>query len=176
MTAYPALAASVEEDQARLIARRLLSDGSDKWEVESSCSHHPLWSVRFSVQRRSLVAALLPAELSVVVDAVSGRGHMVADARLNDQLVASTHAGPSEFGEPHRRPEVGAERAEQIARALAGAAMRKRAKLGMSFDLSVQDVALVLKPNWVITAMSRHAHARLLIDGFDGSHYVMSYG
>ena len=199
MTPYPVIEASVTADQARAIARGLLSDAGSAggWEVESTSAFHPLWVFEFRVVTGATRASHLPAGLLVTVDAVSGRGALVADDALAASLVAALagtaqNAGqvspvaqllgkgsqPSipRFAAPHRPAEVDPAVAERSARALAATAVRRRAKLGVSFDLALgKPATLMLKPNWVVTARSGTVHTKLLIDGFDGSHYVISY-
>lgn len=174
MALYPALSASIDARQAEAIAHRLLSGQNAQWMVTSSISHHPLWCVRFTLKSRSL-GRLLPSSFTVMVDGVSATGHMVADRKLESALTKAIGTSAPPRAKPHRKPVVDADKAERIARSVAEAALRKRAKLGMSFNLTAEETLLVLKPNWVITAASAQARARLLIDGFNGSHYVMSY-
>lgn len=174
MALYPALSASIDARQAEAITHRLLSGQNAQWMVTSSVSHHPLWCVRFTLKSRSL-GRLLPSSFTVMVDGVSATGHMVADRKLESALTTATETSAPPTAKPHREPVVDADKAERIARSVAEAALRKRAKLGMSFNLTAEETLLVLKPNWVITAASAQARARLLIDGFNGSHYVMSY-
>lgn len=174
MALYPALSASIGASQAEAIAHRLLSERNTRWVVKSSVSHHPLWCVRFTLKSRSL-GHLLPSSFTVMVDGISATGHMVADPKLESTLTKAIGTSAPPTARPHREPVIDANKAERIARSATEATLRKRAKLGMSFNLTTKEATLVLKPNWVITAASAQARARLLIDGFNGSHYVMSY-
>lgn len=61
----------------------------------------------------------------------------------------------------------------QAARDLAGAALRKRYKLGAMFDVETSQPRGVLKPNWIVTGQGRGISARMIVDGFDGSHWVI---
>lgn len=174
MTIYPVLPASIDANHAEAIVQRLLSEESTGWMVKGSVSHHPLWCVRFTLKSRSL-GHLLPSSFIVMVDGVSATGHVVADRKLESALTKATGTDALPTAKPHREPVIDADKAEHIARSVAEAALRKRAKLATSFNLTTDKTVLVLKPNWVISATSKQAHVRLLIDGFNGSHYVMSY-
>lgn len=174
MTLYPALPASIDANHAEAIVQRLISGENTGWMMKSSVSHHPLWCVRFTLKSRSL-GHLLPSSFTVMVDGVSATGHMVADRKLESALTKATGTDTFPTAKPHREPVIDADKAEHIARSVAEAALRKRAKLGMSFNLTTDETILVLKPNWVISATSKQARTRLLIDGFTGTHYVISY-
>ena len=70
--------------------------------------------------------------------------------------------------------EVPSDAVVRQARDLAAAALRKRYRLGMVFDLEPEEPRGVLKPNWVVDGRGRGMNARMLVDGFDGSHWVIS--
>ncbi|GAA2086968.1 hypothetical protein [Brevibacterium salitolerans] len=157
------------------------ASGAEAGSAEARLVHHPMWAVRFDVERgpRGL------ERLLCLVDAVSTTAHMVAEPQLAAAVLDAVRRGEEGLvdasgapgaASPHRPPTVSAEDAMEAARAVAGAAMRKRAKLAFLFSLRpAARPALVLKPNWLVRAQGSAAEAEFLLDGLDGSHYVIAF-
>ncbi|WP_029089605.1 hypothetical protein [Brevibacterium album] len=145
-------------------------------EAEAGLIHHPMWAVRFAVRRG-------PAGFDRVlclVDAVTSTAHMVSEPVLAAAVERVLRAGDAGEGAdtavPHREPRVSAAQAAEASRAAAAAAIRKRAKLAFLFALDQDgEPQLLLKPNWHVRARGSEASAEFLLDGLDGTHYVISY-
>lgn len=98
---------------------------------------------------------------------------MLVDARGGTSFIAHFPVEGTAIEASGALAEAPSEAVVRQARDLAAAALRKRYRLGMVFDLDPEEPRGVLKPNWVVEARGRGMSARMLVDGFDGSHWVI---
>lgn len=148
------LTPSVSAAEAEEVVRRRLGGG----QASARLVHHPFWHVRTTAHRRRGPVGVV----DVFVDAKGGSSFITHVPTDGEEVPAE---GP--LAEP--APESIA----QAARDLAGAALRKRYKLGAMFDVETSQPRGVLKPNWIVTGQGKGISARMIVDGFDGSHWVI---
>ncbi|WP_169251821.1 hypothetical protein [Brevibacterium sp. 'Marine'] len=137
-------------------------------------THHPFWWAALDVRIRGLFRrdASGPGQrLDVLVNAVSGRG-MIADFTPRGATAGSSEwlslIGEQSGPLPARRE------AERTARSLARAKVVKTVKLGMGIEVTpAGGLRGVLKPNWIVTGGNAKHSATILVDGLDGSHYIV---
>ncbi|MGO1908276.1 MAG: hypothetical protein ACTH1C_05140 [Brevibacterium linens] len=137
-------------------------------------SHHPFWWAALDVRTRGLFrrdASGLGQRMDVLVNAVSGRG-MIADFTPRGASAApeewSSLIGEQSGSLPTR------DEAERSARSLARAKVVKTVKLGMGIEVTpAGGLRGVLKPNWIVTGGNAKHSATILVDGLDGSHYIV---
>jgi hypothetical protein len=142
--------------------------------AEARAVHHPFWWAALDVRSRGLLrrSAAGPGQrMDVLVNAVSGRG-MIADFTPRG-AVAEPEEWSSLLGEQSGQPPTRDE-AERTARSLARAKVVKTVKLGMGIEVT-PSVGLrgVLKPNWIVSGGNAKHEATILVDGLDGSHYIV---
>ncbi|MCU4298763.1 hypothetical protein D3I60_17060 [Brevibacterium permense] len=136
--------------------------------------HHPFWWAGFDVRTRGFFrrSASGPGQrMEVLVNAVSGRG-MIADFTPCGVAVA-----PEEWlsliGE-QSGPLPTQDEAERTARSLARAKVVRTVKLGMGVEITpTGGLRGVLKPNWIVSGGNARHQATILVDGLDGSHYIV---
>lgn len=142
--------------------------------AEARIVHHPFWWAALDVRTRGFFrrgAAGPGQRMDVLVNAVSGRG-MIADFTPRGAS-AAPEEWSSLIGE-QARPLPSPGEAERTARSLARAKVVKTVKLGMGIDITPADgLRGVLKPNWIVTGGNEKLSATILVDGLDGSHYIV---
>lgn len=142
--------------------------------AEVQAVHHPFWWAALDVRTRGLFrrSASGPVQrMDVLVNAVSGRG-MIADFTPRGATAGSSEWPrliSEQSGPPPTRDE-----AERTARSLARAKVVKTVKLGMGIDITpAGGLRGVLKPNWIVSGGNARHQATILVDGLDGSHYIV---
>ncbi|SDS92858.1 hypothetical protein SAMN04489752_2880 [Brevibacterium siliguriense] len=142
--------------------------------AEARVVHHPFWWAALEVRTRGLFRRSPTGSgqrLDVLVNAVSGRG-MIADFTPHGVSVVAEEWW-SLIGE-QSGPLPSRGEAERSARSLARAKVVKTVKLGMGIEITpVDDLRGVLKPNWIVTGGNEKHSATILVDGLDGSHYIV---
>lgn len=136
--------------------------------------HHPFWWAALDVRTRGLLrrsATGSGQRMDVLVNAVSGRG-MIADFTPRGAS-ADSEEWSSLIGE-QPGPLPTRDEAERSARSLARAKVVKTVKLGMGIEITpVGALRGVLKPNWIVTGGNAKHSATILVDGLDGTHYIV---
>ncbi|WP_101651286.1 hypothetical protein [Brevibacterium ihuae] len=153
---------------------------------------HPYWWVRAEVRRTGLRRAGadlgvragagggagagagaggdgLGETVDVLVDVYSGRGFIAAfephGASVEDV----------EFRAALEREPIPVEQAIEVARNLLRTRVQRRWKLAMGYAVEIgAPVRGVLKPNWLVSGRDRAHAVRMLVDGLDGTHFVIS--
>ncbi|MCS4591443.1 hypothetical protein KTJ89_00350 [Brevibacterium sediminis] len=142
--------------------------------AEVQAVHHPFWWAALDVRTRGLLrrsAAGPEQRMDVLVNAVSGRG-MIADFTPRGTTVGSSE-WPRLIGE-QSGPLPTRDEAERTARSLARAKVVKTVKLGMGIEIApAGGLRGVLKPNWIVSGGNAKHVATILVDGLDGSHYIV---
>lgn len=143
-------------------------------DAEVQAVHHPFWWAALDVRTRGLFrrSASGPGKrMDVFVNAVSGRG-MIADFTPHGVAVAPEEWA-SLLGE-QSGPLPTRDEAERTARSLGRAKVVKTVKLGMGLELTpASGLRGVLKPNWIVSGRNAKHEATILVDGLDGSHYIV---
>lgn len=177
-TAAVSLARLTSERDAIAVLRRKVPGA----EAVASEVFHPFWWARLQVRTRGLFPRRRAADdggepagtvMNVLVNAHSGRsfiadfeptGEEIDGARWQEEL--------DRLGD--LRTGVSAEDAQIAARALVRTKVVKTVKLGMRIDISpIGEPTPVLKPNWLVEGANGKFSARFLVDGLDGTHYVI---
>ena len=142
--------------------------------AETRVVHHPFWWAALDVRTRGLLrrnTAWPGQRMDVLVNAVSGRG-MIADFTPR-----GASADPEEWSRligEQSGPMPSWKETERTARSLARATVVKTVKLGMGIDIApAAGLRGVLKPNWIVTGGNEKHSATILVDGLDGSHYIV---
>ena len=142
--------------------------------AEARAVHHPFWWAALDVRTRGLFrrsSAGAGQRMDVLVNAVSGRG-MIADFTPRGAS-AEPEEWSSLIGE-QAGPLPSRGEAERTARSLARAKVVKTVKLGMGIEITLAaGLRGVLKPNWIVTGGNAKHSATILVDGLDGSHYIV---
>lgn len=166
---------TVTAAEAQAVVRRRLGGTA----AEAALVHHPFWHVRVVARREPGVLSRLfkrgaacsesaearagaDSAIDVFVDAKGGTS-FITQVPLEGDLVTAS----AELAEPPGESTL------RRARDLAAAALRRRFRLGMNFDLSTDRPRGVLKPNWIVDGSGHGVNARMLVDGFDGSYWVI---
>ena len=169
------LTPSVSAAEAEEVVRRRLGGG----QASARLVHHPFWHVRLLVQRergRSLARLFGRGDtggFGAGGAASSAAVDVLVDARGGTSFIAHFPVEGTAIEASGALAEAPSEAVVRQARDLAAAALRKRYRLGVVFDLEPEEPRGVLKPNWVVEARGRGMSARMLVDGFDGSHWVI---
>lgn len=149
-------------------------------EVEIESTMHPYWWVRCTVSRTLLRSAIrgraggaagseAGEPLDVLVDVYTRKGFLAGFAPAGDPV------GDEEFAAVLEREPIPVEAAVEVARNLVRTRVQRRWKLGMGYRVEITGpVRGVLKPNWLVAGRNREFAARMLVDGLDGTHYVIS--
>lgn len=136
--------------------------------------HHPFWWAALDVRTRGLFrrSASGPGQrMDVLVNAVSGRG-MIADFTPRGATAGSSEWSSLIGGQSGPLPTR--DEAERTARSLARAKVVKTVKLGMGIEITpAGGLRGVLKPNWIVSGGNAKHEATILVDGLDGSHYIV---
>ncbi|GAA1525510.1 hypothetical protein [Brevibacterium permense] len=156
--------------EALAVFRRKLPDAL----AEVQAVHHPFWWAALDVRTRGLFrrSASGPGQrMDVLVNAVSGRG-MIADFTPRGATAGSSE-WPRLIG-GRSGPLPTRVEAERTARSLARAKAVKTVKLGMGIEITpATSLRGVLKPNWIVSGGNARHEATILVDGLDGSHYIV---
>ena len=144
---------------------------------------HPYWWVRAGVRRTGLRRAgrgagagagagggdPLGEIVDVLVDVYSGKGFIAA---------FEPHGEPveeAEFVAALERTPIPEDDAVEVARNLLRTRVQRRWKLGMGYRVEIAEpVRGVLKPNWLVSGRDRTHAVQMLVDGLDGTHFVIS--
>ncbi|MBD8021876.1 hypothetical protein [Brevibacterium gallinarum] len=172
---------TITRSEAEQVVRRRLGGGT----AAARLVHHPFWLVEVTARRipgllarlrssRRASAGTPAAEvnpeqtaastITVMVDAKGGTSFISSVPVVGDRV-------PTPFALFGEEP-AGA--VSDTARQLVATALRKRFRLGMSFELSTATPQPIMKPNWVVDATGKDIEATVLVDGFDSSYWVMS--
>ncbi|MGC2940208.1 MULTISPECIES: hypothetical protein [unclassified Brevibacterium] len=136
--------------------------------------HHPFWWACLDVRTRGLFrhAPGGPGQrMDVLVNALSGRGVI---AGFTPRGASATPQEWSSLLSEHSGRMPTCVEAERTARSLARAKVVRTVKLGMGIEITpVAGLRGVLKPNWIVTGANAKHSATILVDGLDGSHYIV---
>lgn len=168
---------TITQFEAEDIVRRKIGGGA----AAATLVHHPFWSVDVSARRTRGRRFRIPelwrekATRRDVTGSDSSTVSVMVDAKSGTSLISSIPVNGVDVPSPSQAHMSGpgintADKACQ----LVATALRKRFRLGMSFELFPAEPRAVLKPNWVVDARHGQLAATLLVDGFDGSHWVMN--
>lgn len=140
--------------------------------------HHPFWWVPLTVHTCGLLTRRAHGpgrRMDILVNAVSGRG-MIADFRPTGEIDAGATWSDLVDDRSEDTSAPALSEAKRTARSLARAKVLKTVKLGMGIEIAPADgwePRGLLKPNWLVTGANEKYEATILVDGLDGSHYIV---
>lgn len=152
---------------------------------------HPYWWVRAGVRRTGLRRAGRATGAGAQADASTGAGaggggplgeivDVLVDVYSGKGFIAAfePHGEPveeAEFVAALERTPIPEDDAVEVARNLLRTRVQRRWKLGMGYRVEIAEpVRGVLKPNWLVSGRDRTHAVQMLVDGLDGTHFVIS--
>lgn len=168
---------TITQFEAEDIVRRKIGGGA----AAATLVHHPFWSVDVRARRtrgpRFRISELWRERSTPQHEAESDGStvSVMVDAKSGTSLISSIPINGVDVPSPCQAHMSGpGTNTADKARQLVATALRKRFRLGMNFELFPAEPRAVLKPNWVVEARHGRLAATLLVDGFDGSYWVMN--
>ena len=172
---------TITRREAEQIVRRRVRGGT----AAARLVHHPFWLVEVCARRTPGPLAGLRASRRSAADrpttdpdqngSRTASISVMVDAKGGTSFISSVPVRGDHVPTPVAvLAEAPGDDVSDKARQLVATALRKRFRLGMSFELTARQPQPVLKPNWVVDACGAHIAATVLVDGFDSSHWVMS--
>lgn len=159
--------------------------------VEVKQVYHPFWWATLQVRTRGLLSrrAFEPLQTASLGphsgSNIKGQAmHVLVNAHSNRSFIADFVPQGEEIDEEEwmralsmpgtERPPTAADYASRAARALVRTKVTKTVKLGMHIKIDEAGPPRgILKPNWIVTGANDSFAATLLVDGLDGTHYVV---
>lgn len=146
-------------------------------EAEATAVVHPFWWITFGVRTRGAFSRWSRwspgGTVHVLVNAVTGRAAIADFVPRPESSAGSDQQSDSAWA--HRVGDgTGRADAEWAARSLVRTSVTRTVKLGGRIDLEQRGEAqFVLKPNWLVSGANSTHSATFLVDGLDGSHYIV---
>ncbi len=167
------LTAPVTAAEAVAVFRRKLPGA----EAEARAVAHPFWSIAIDVRTRGVFSrqgkSAHGGTVHVLVNATTGSAAIADFSPRTEPLTSSDRHSASAWAHLVG-DDAGRTDAERAARNLVRTSVTRTVKLGMRIDLEQAGQAkFVLKPNWVVTGANSTHSATFLVDGLDGSHYIV---